>query len=102
MLLALLAMLVATATLCAGCGGRSYQTGVDAALEGASAALVAKDPVAWFRALPPEGKPAQQAWYQTYSGLARFPWAKVSAKARAATTTGRSAPKLRAATMSCL
>ena len=74
-------MLVATAALCAGCDDRSYQTGVDTALKSASAALVAKDPVAWFRALPPEGKPVQQAWYQTYSGLARFPWAKVSARA---------------------
>ena len=80
-LVALLAMLVAPAALCAGCGDQSYQTGVDAALEGASAALVAKDAVAWFHAVPTEGDAAAQAWYQTYAGLARFPWAKVSAKA---------------------
>ena len=81
MLVALVVMLVAPAALCAGCGDHSYQTAVDAALQGASAALVAKDAVAWFRALPADGDAAAQAWYQTYAGLARFPWAEVSAKA---------------------
>ena len=66
-----------------GCGskGAAQQADVRAALAAASAALVSHDAVAWFRALPSEGKSAEHASWLTYSGLSRFPWAKVSAKA---------------------
>ena len=79
----LLALLVATAATGAGCGskGAAQQADVRAALTAASAALVGHNAVAWFLALPSEGKAAQSASYQTYAGLSRFPWAKVSAKA---------------------
>jgi len=82
-LAALLALLVATAATGAGCGSKSAAQSADvrAALTAASAALVSHEAVAWFLALPSEGKAAQSASYQTYAGLSRFPWAKVSAKA---------------------
>jgi hypothetical protein len=82
-LAALLALLVATAASGAGCGSKSaaQQADVRAALTAASAALVSHDAAAWFLALPSGGKAAQSASYQTYSGLSRFPWAQVSAKA---------------------
>ena len=82
-LAAVLALLAATAATGAGCGSKSaaHQADVRAALTAASAALVGHNAVAWFLALPSEGKAAQSASYQTYAGLSRFPWAKVSAKA---------------------
>ena len=82
-LAALLALLVATAATGAGCGSKSaaQQADVRDALAAASAALVSHDAVAWFLALPTEGKPAEHASWLTYSGLSRFPWAQVSAKA---------------------
>ena len=82
-LLALPFALLALAAVCAACGddGTPQQAEVHAALERASAALVAKDAVAWFRALPAGGKAAEDASYQVYAGLARFPWAAVDAEA---------------------
>lgn len=52
-----------------------------AALTTASAALVSKDATAWFLAVPCKGTTAQHDWYKTYIGLARFPWARVTAEA---------------------
>ena len=80
---ALLALLVATTAIGAGCGSKdaAQKADVGAALKAASAALVSKDAVAWFLALPCEGTTAQYDSYQTYIGLSRYPWAKVTAKA---------------------
>jgi len=82
-LAALLALLVATIALGAGCGSRdsAQQADVRAALAAASAALVSHDAVAWCFALPTEGDSAEHASWLTFSGLSRFPWAKVAAKA---------------------
>lgn len=82
-LVAVAIALFALAAVCAGCGddGTPQQAEVHAALERASAALVAKDAVAWFRALPAEGKATEDASYQVYARLAHFPWAAVDAEA---------------------
>jgi len=79
----LLALLLVSVATGAGCGSKDsdQQADVRAALSAASAALVAKDPVAWFLALPCEGKAAEHAAWLTYSGLSHFPWAEVSARA---------------------
>lgn len=79
----LLVLLVASAAMGSGCGskGLDRQADVNAALAAASAALVARDPVAWFLALPCEGTTVQSDSYQTYTGLSHYPWASVTAKA---------------------
>ena len=80
---ALFAVLVAAAAIGAGCGAKgSAQPGdVRASLASACSALVAKDAVAWYYALPTDDTSAELAVRQIYAGLARFPWAHVSAKA---------------------
>jgi hypothetical protein len=79
----LLAALIVAAAMGAGCGSKdaAQQADVRAALKAASAALVSRDAVAWFLALPCEGTTAQYDSCQTYIGLSRYPWAKVTAKA---------------------
>jgi hypothetical protein len=57
---ALLVLLVATAAIGTGCGSKdaAQKADVRAALTAASAALVSRDAVAWFLALPCEGTTA--------------------------------------------
>jgi hypothetical protein len=90
-LAALLALLVASAAICAGCGAKdsAQQVDVRAALTAASSALVTEDAAAWLLALPTEGKAAQQASNEIYAGLSRFPWAKVTANAVPVGVPGR-------------
>ena len=82
-----LAVAVATLAACAiwfaaGVHGEPrLQVAVDDALMNASAALVAKDPVAWSEALPTGDVRARAASQRVFVALTRFPLTKVWAKA---------------------
>lgn len=54
---------------------------VDAALDGAAAALRARDAAAWSRALPAQTVAQEQSWLEVYTKLARFDWRRLVTRA---------------------